>query len=39
MYTEYNYKYMCIMEILKTNMISLNERPYQRKYTNTHIRV
>ena len=25
MYTEYNYKYMSIIEILKTNMISLNE--------------
>ena len=25
MYTEYNYKYMCIIEILKTNIISLNE--------------
>ena len=24
MYIEYNYKYMCIIEILKTNMISLN---------------
>ena len=23
MYTEYNYKYMCIIEILKTNMVSL----------------
>ena len=23
MYTEYNYKYMCIKEILKTNMVSL----------------
>ena len=25
MYTEYNYKYMSIVEKLKTNMISLNE--------------
>ena len=25
MYTEYKYMYMCIIEILKTNMISLNE--------------
>ena len=25
MYTEFNYKYMCIIEILKTNIISLNE--------------
>ena len=24
MYIEYNYKYMCIIEILKTNMIPLN---------------
>ena len=23
MYTEYNYKYKCIIEILKTNMVSL----------------
>ena len=25
MYTGYNYKYMCIVEILKTNMKYLNE--------------
>ena len=25
MYNEYNYNYMCKIEILKTNMISLNE--------------